>query len=144
MERARRGSETAAGPFYFSPARFARSRFGAPVFRVVIDAGFSCPVRDGAIAVGGCRFCSIEGFRPPTGVPRLPVREQIARALPRLRARYPGAVGFLVYLQPYTNTYGDPARLAAVLDEARATPGAVGIVIGTRPDALPEPILDLL
>jgi uncharacterized protein len=144
VERARRGSDAAAGPFYFSPARFARARFGGPVLRVVVDAGFSCPVRDGALATGGCRFCSIDGFRPPTSRPGSSVSEQVARALPRLRARYPGAVGVLVYLQPYTNTYGPVERLAEALKEARRIEGAVGVVIGTRPDALPGPVLDLL
>jgi len=61
-----------------------------------------------------------------------------------LRRRYPAAIGYLVYLQPYTNTHGPPARVAAALDEARRCPGALGVVVGTRPDALSPEILDLL
>ena len=144
MERARRRKLSVAGPLYLSPAAFARRRFGGTVFRVIVDAGFSCPVRDGTRGRDGCLFCSIEGFRPPSSRPELPLREQIARALPRLWSRYPHAVGFLVYLQPYTNTYGPPERLTQVLDEVRGPAGACGVVIGTRPDCLPEPMLALL
>lgn len=144
MERARRRMPPVAGPLYYSPTAFARRHFGGPVFRVIVDAGFSCPVRDGTLGRGGCLFCSVDGFRPPTSRPELSLREQVEPALPRLRSRYPRASGFLVYLQPYTNTYGSPERLAQVLDEARTLEGAVGTVIGTRPDALPEPILAVL
>jgi len=144
VERARRRQRSVAGPLYLSPGAFARERFGGPVFRVIVDAGFSCPVRDGTLARAGCLFCSIEGFRPLTSRPELPPHEQIARALPRLWARYPHAIGFLVYLQPYTNTYGAPERLAQVLEDVRALEDAVGVVIGTRPDCLPEPVLKVL
>jgi hypothetical protein len=144
VERAHRRQQSVAGPPYLSPAAFTRDHFGGPLFRVVVDTGFSCPVRDGKLGHGGCRFCSIEGFRPPTSRPELPLREQIARALPRLWARYPHAIGFLVYLQPHTNTYGAPERLAQVLEEARAPEDAVGVVIGTRPDCLPAPVLAVL
>lgn len=129
---------------YRSAGSFARERFGGDVCRAVIDAGCACPVRDGSLGSAGCLFCSIDGFRPPTSRPELPVSEQIARALPRLRRRYPRAIGFLAYLQPYTNTYCEPAHLAEVCREALAAPGCLGLVIGTRPDALPPGILDLL
>lgn len=144
MERARRRPSSVAGPLYLSPAAFARAHFGGMVFRVIVDAGFSCPVRDGSLGRGGCRFCSVAGFRPPASRPELPLREQIAGALPRLWRRYPHAIGFLVYLQPYTNTYGPPERLAEVLEEVRGLDDALGLVIGTRPDCLPEPILAVL
>jgi hypothetical protein len=144
VERARRRQRSVAGPLYLTPTAFARERFGGPVFRVIVDAGFSCPVRDGTLGRGGCLFCSIEGFRPPTSRPESPLHEQIARALPRLWARYPHAIGFLVYLQPYTNTYGAPERLAQVLEDVRALEDAVGVVVGTRPDCLPEPVLRVL
>jgi len=144
MERARSLSPAVADPLYHSPASFSRTRFGGPVFRVVVDAGFSCPVRDGTLGTSGCLFCSIEGFRPPTSRPDLSLQEQVSRALPRLWHRYPRAIGFLVYLQPYTHTHGPPERLAAVLEQAGACRGALGVVIGTRPDALPDPILEVL
>jgi len=129
---------------YHTVGRFAREQFGAPIFRVVVDAGCSCPVRDGTRGSDGCAFCSIEGFRPPTARPELSIAEQVARALPRLSARYPQAAGFLVYFQPYTNTHTTPERLEAMLAEASRIEGALGLVIGTRPDALPREILDVL
>ncbi|MFH1144920.1 MAG: TIGR01212 family radical SAM protein [Candidatus Eisenbacteria bacterium] len=131
-------------PLYAGAGRFARERFGCEVFRVVVDAGFSCPNRDGTRAADGCRFCTIDGFRPPTSRPDLPIAEQISRALPILARRYPQAGGYLVYFQPYTNTYGPPERLARLLEEARSANGALGVIVGTRPDALPDPILAVL
>jgi len=129
---------------YHAAGRWARERFGCGIFRVVVDAGFSCPNRDGALARDGCLFCSIDGFRPPTSRPHLTVSAQIARALPVLRRRYPRAGGYLVYFQPYTNTYGPPEKLDAALAEARAAEGALGVVVGTRPDALGDETCDLL
>ncbi len=128
---------------YFSARQFANERFGRALFRVVVDAGFSCPNRDGSRGTGGCLFCSIAGFRPPSSEPGRPLAEQIARALPLLRRRYPRAGGYLLYFQPYTNTYGPPEKLARALAEARAS-GAEGVVVATRPDALPEEMLDVL
>jgi len=138
------GDRTSPGPPYTNPRSVARRRFGGKVFRVAVDAGFSCPVRDGTRATAGCLFCSIDGFRPPASRPKLALSEQVRRALPGLRRRYPAATGYLVYLQPYTSTHGPPERLAAALAEARHCPGALGIVVGTRPDALPGVVLDLL
>ena len=131
-------------PPYYSARRFALERFGCGVFRVVVDAGFSCPNRDGTLGRDGCLFCSIDGFRPPTSCPDLTVRAQVERALPVLRRRYPRAGGYLIYFQPYTNTHGPAEKLAAALAQARAAPGARGVVVGTRPDALPDAILDTL
>ncbi len=129
---------------YRSAGRYLRERFGGMVYRVIVDAGFSCPNRDGTLGSGGCAFCSIDAFRPPTSRPHLTVSEQVARAAGHLARRHPRAAGYLVYLQPYTNTYGSPARLARALAEARACPGALGLVIGTRPDCLPEAMLEVL
>jgi uncharacterized protein len=129
---------------YRSAGRFLRERFGGMVYRVVVDAGFSCPNRDGTLGEHGCSFCTIDAFRPPTSRPHLSVRDQVARARGHLARRHPRAAGHLVYLQPYTNTYGPPERLARVMGEALACPGALGVVIGTRPDCLPEPILEVL
>ncbi len=137
-------ADSAAALPYRSAGQFLRERFGGMSFRVTVDAGFSCPNRDGTLGEHGCAFCAIDAFRPPTSRPHLPVREQVARAAAHLARRYPRAVGYLVYLQPYTNTYGSPERIERVIREALASPGALGVVIGTRPDCLPEPVLDLL
>jgi len=129
---------------YRSAGRFLRERFGGLVYRVIVDAGFSCPNRDGTLGRHGCAFCTIDAFRPPTSRPHLTLSEQVARATLHLARRHPRAAGYLVYLQPHTNTYGTPERLARVLAEARACPGALGVVIGTRPDCLPEAVLEVL
>ncbi len=129
---------------YRSASGFARERFGGPVFRVVVDAGFGCPVRDGRLGRDGCVYCSIDGFRPPTSRPTLTIASQVARALTRLRPRFPRATGFLVYFQPYTNTDGPPERIERVCAEALRIEGCLGLIIGTRPDALPEPVLEVL
>jgi len=132
-------------PVPYAPAgRFLRERFGGPIFRIVVDAGFSCPNRDATLGTQGCAFCNVDGFRPPTSRPQLSISEQIARPLPYLRRRHPGAVGYLVYFQPYTNTYGPASRLAAAVEEALAGEGARGVIVGTRPDCLADDVLDLL
>lgn len=129
---------------YRSAGRYLRERFGGMVYRVIVDAGFSCPNRDGTLGRRGCAFCTIDAFRPPTSRPHLSVATQIARATPHLARRHPRAAGYLVYFQPYTNTYGAPERIARVISAALACDGALGVVIGTRPDCLPEPVLDVL
>jgi radical SAM protein (TIGR01212 family) len=86
----------------------------------------------------------VDGFRPPTSRPEDTLQEQVARGRAVLRERYRRARGYLVYFQPFTNTYGTPEQLRHLIEEALACPGMLGIVIGTRPDCLPEPILDLL
>jgi len=143
MQRSATGVPGAALP-YRGAGRFLRERFGGMVFRIVVDAGFSCPNRDGTLGRQGCAFCAIDAFRPPTSRPHLSVSDQVTRAAPRLARRHPRAAGYLVYLQPYTNTYGAPERIERVLGEALACPGALGVVIGTRPDCLPQPVLDVL
>lgn len=129
---------------YRCASQFARERLGGTVFRVVVDAGFGCPVRDGRLGRDGCVYCSIDGFRPPTSRPTLTTAAQVARALPRLQRRFPRAAGFLIYFQPYTNTDGPPERIEQACAEALRIDGCMGLVIGTRPDALPEPVLEVL
>lgn len=132
-------------PLPYRPAgRYLRGRFGGPVYRVSLDAGFSCPNRDGTLGRAGCIFCNISGFRPPTSRPDRSIAEQITRAVAAQARRHPKAVGFLAYLQPYTNTYGAPEHLARAVRAARAHEGALGVIIGTRPDCLTPGILDLL
>ncbi len=129
---------------YLTASAFLRERFGRRIFRVVVDAGFSCPNRDGTIGWGGCIFCSIEGFRPPTSRPDRTIRQQVEAALPALKRRYGRRSGFLVYFQPYTNTYGPAEKIESLLQEAISIPGSVGVVLGTRPDTLEPDVLDVL
>lgn len=118
-----------------------RDTFACRVHKVCIDAGFTCPNRDGSVATGGCIYCNNGSFSP--GNRRLPVVEQITRGCHYLRQRY-GARKFIAYFQAYTNTYGDLQHLKDLYDAALACEDIVGLAIGTRPDCVPDDVLDLL
>ncbi len=118
------------------------ARYGERVHKLAINAGFTCPNRDGSKGRGGCTFCNNASFSP--NARREPaVAEQIAAGRAVI-ARRTGAKKFLAYFQAYTNTYDDPARLKALYDAALAEPDVIGLSIGTRPDCLPPAVLDLL
>ncbi len=118
---------------------YLRQRFGGPVFKVPVDAGFSCPNRDGTTGTGGCIYCNNSSFSP--GRARLPVRRQIAEGIAAGRRK---AERYIAYFQSFSNTHGLPDQLRALYEEALACPGVVGLAIGTRPDCLPGPVLDCL
>ena len=124
--------------------RFAdhlRQTFGCRVHKVSLDVGFTCPNRDGTVAVGGCIYCNNTSFSP--GNRRLSVTEQLQQGKRFLRQRY-GAQKFIAYFQAYTNTYGDVQHLRDLYDAALVSEDIVGLAIGTRPDCVPEPVLELL
>ncbi len=115
---------------------------GERVHKLAINAGFTCPNRDGSKGRGGCTFCNNASFSP--NARREPdIAEQIAAGR-RVLAKRTGAKKFLAYFQAYTNTYDDPARLKALYDKALAEPDVIGLSIGTRPDCLPPAVLDML
>jgi radical SAM protein (TIGR01212 family) len=117
--------------------------FGCRVHRVSVDAGFSCPNRDGLVGTAGCIYCGGEGSGA-FGIERgIPVAGQIEAGKEVMVRKYK-AKRFIAYFQPYSNTYASPERLRALYDEALAVEDVVGLIIGTRPDCLPEEILDLL
>ena len=120
-----------------------KALYGLPVYKVNVDAGFTCPNRDGFVSTGGCIYCNNDSFRPNACKHTLPVREQIERGIPYLRSRY-GADKFLVYFQPYTNTYAPTGTLERLYREALDTPGVIGLAIGTRPDCVDEEKISLL
>lgn len=128
---------------YYAFSRFLRERFGAKVYRVTIDAGFTCPNVDGSVAVGGCVYCDNRSFSPNRRLPRSAVRDQVRRGVELLQERY-GADRFLAYFQAATNTYAPADRLRRLYDEALDHPQVVGLAVGTRPDCVPDPVLDLL
>jgi uncharacterized protein len=128
---------------YYAFSRFLRERFGRKVYRVTIDAGFTCPNVDGTVAVGGCVFCDNRSFSPNRRLPRSTIREQVERGIATLNKRY-GADRFLAYFQAATNTYATAAKLRRLYDEALAHPQIIGLIIGTRPDCVPDEILDLV
>ncbi|MEY3743725.1 MAG: family radical protein, partial [Pseudomonadota bacterium] len=117
-------------------------RYGKRVHKVALDAGFTCPNRDGTKGTGGCTFCNNVSFSPNTDS-RLDVTRQIAKArlaiAKRTRARH-----FIAYFQAYTNTYADIAELEILYRNALAQPDVIGISVGTRPDCVSAAVLDLL
>lgn len=122
-----------------------RRRFGGRIQRVSIDAGFTCPNVDGAVARGGCNFCDNRSFSPSRRVRLKQVREQLASGIATVRKRYSKVAGFIAYFQPATNTYAPVDQLAEVFRLALdADPEIVGLAIGTRPDCVPDSVLEMI
>jgi radical SAM protein (TIGR01212 family) len=111
--------------------------FGCRVYKVGVDAGFTCPNRDGTVGTGGCIYCNTDSFRPDTATRLKPVHDQIREGISHLKRRY-GAGKFIVYFQPYTNTHAPLQTLIPLYESAIAQPGVVGISVGTRPDCVDE------
>lgn len=116
-------------------------RFGFRVQKISIDAGFTCPNRDGSKGTGGCTFCNNKSFNPGYCSPELSVSQQIEKGKTFFTGRYPD-VRYLAYFQAYTNTYSSLSHLSSLYDEALSHPGILGIVIGTRPDCIDGALLD--
>ncbi|UFS72395.1 TIGR01212 family radical SAM protein [Geomonas sp. RF6] len=117
--------------------------FGCRVQRLSVDAGFTCPNRDGSVGVEGCIFCGGRGSGSFGILRGGGVAEQLEHAKEVMVRKYK-AHAFIAYFQSYSNTYAPVERLAALYDEALAVPGVVGLIVGTRPDCLPDETLDLL
>ncbi|MEZ4488181.1 MAG: TIGR01212 family radical SAM protein [Cyanobacteriota/Melainabacteria group bacterium] len=130
-------------PPYRTFNSYLREYFGERVYRVPIDAGFTCPNRDGVRAFGGCTFCDDRGSGAPTINVENSVREQLEAGMRRIGKRYK-AKKFLAYFQAFTNTYAPEGVLRSIYDVALEYPDVVGICIGTRPDCLEDNVLDLL
>jgi uncharacterized protein len=128
---------------YNAFGRHMKELYGAPVYKVNVDAGFTCPNRDGTVATGGCIYCNNDSFRPAACAGSSSLGEQIRKGIPYLRSRY-GAEKFIVYFQPYSNTYADVGLLERLYREALDHPGVVGLAIGTRPDCVDEEKIALL
>ncbi|MBR6273120.1 MAG: TIGR01212 family radical SAM protein [Bacteroidales bacterium] len=116
-------------------------QFGSRVQKISIDAGFSCPNRDGKISTGGCTFCSNAAFNPSYCKPEKSVRQQIEEGIEFHKRRYRRADKYLAYFQPYSNTYKPLDALKEIYRQALEVPSIIGIVIGTRPDCIDEPLL---
>ncbi len=112
--------------------------------KVVVDAGFTCPNRDGLVGTGGCTYCDNAAFHPGYSTAGVPIHEQIDEGIKFHRIRYRKAEKFLAYFQPYSNTYAPLERLREVYEEALSHPLVAGIVIGTRPDCVDEAKIDYL
>lgn len=122
---------------------YLKKRFGTVVYKVNVDAGFTCPNRDGTLGVTGCIYCNNDSFRPSQCKPDLSIKEQIRNGIGYLSGRYK-ARKFLVYFQPYTNTYAPVEELERLYREALSEPSVIGLAIGTRPDCVDEEKMELL
>lgn len=130
--------------FYYNEfGTYLRSIFGCKVQKITIDAGFTCPNRDGKVGRGGCTYCNNQTFNPAYCHRHLPVREQMIEGISFFAHKYP-TMRYLAYFQAYTNTYDSLDKLKERYEEALEVDGCVGIVIGTRPDCMPEELLDYL
>lgn len=120
-----------------------RRQFGGRVQRIALDAGLSCPNIDGTRARGGCNFCDASGSLAAYGARRLSLRGQLERGMRHLGKRF-RAAKFIAYLQPHTNTHAPVEHLREIFAEILEHPQAVGLALGTRPDCLPDGVLDHL
>lgn len=118
--------------------------FGGRVQKISIDAGFSCPNRDGKISTGGCTFCRNDAFNPSYCRPDKSVRQQIEEGIEFHQRRYRRAKSYLAYFQAFSNTYKPVDELDRLYREALSVEGVIGIVIGTRPDCISKEILEML
>ena len=145
-----------------SYSNYFTKQFGGRVQKISIDAGFSCPNRDGKISTGGCTFCSNEAFNPSYCRPEKSIKQQIDEGIEFHRKRYRRANQYLAYFQPFSNTYKPLEELKSIYSQAfeaidsrqhttqrrndmtskaLETPRVIGIVIGTRPDLIDEALL---
>lgn len=115
--------------------------FGGRVQKISIDAGFSCPNRDGTLSTGGCTFCSNQAFNPSYCRPDKSIRQQIEEGIEFHQRRYRRAAQYLAYFQPFSNTYKPLEELQRIYQQALEVPGVIGLVIGTRPDLVDEALL---
>ncbi|MFH0729672.1 MAG: TIGR01212 family radical SAM protein [Pseudomonadota bacterium] len=122
---------------------YLRELFGCRVQKISVDAGLSCPNRDGTLSTGGCIFCNATGSGTGAHARKLSITEQLQQGKAWLTKRYK-AKKFIAYFQSFTNTYAPTEKLSGLYREALAIDGIVGLSIGTRPDCVAPPVLDLL
>lgn len=125
-----------------SYAGYFKRTFGERVQKLTIDAGFTCPNRDGTIGTGGCTYCNNDAFNPSYCQPAKPVTQQLDEGIQFHANRYRRAKKFLAYFQAYSNTYAPIEQLKKLYNEALNYSNIIGLVIGTRPDCISEELLD--
>lgn len=130
--------------FYYTYGSALRNRFGGRVQRVSIDAGFTCPNVDGTLTKGGCVFCDNRSFSPSRRVRLKTVLDQLESGIKTVRQRYGKVAGFIAYFQPATNTYAPIDQLEELYTAAIEHESVVGLAIGTRPDCVPDNVLNLI
>lgn len=130
--------------FLYNPyGQFLQEKFGARVHKVSVHAGFTCPNRDGTVARGGCTYCNIVSFTPENARPKYSVRDQIDSVVAFMKRRF-DAKKFIIYFQPYSNTYAPVEHLERLYRDALTYPEVVGLSIGTRPDCIDDEKLQML
>ncbi len=123
---------------------YFRKEFGERVQKISVDAGFTCPNRDGTLARGGCTYCNNDAFNPSYCNPQKSVTQQVAEGIEFHKVRYRRSSRYLVYFQPYSNTYASLEKLKSLYEEALRQEDVIGLVIGTRPDCVDGEKLDYL
>jgi len=127
-----------------SYAGYFKRTFGGRVQKLTIDAGFSCPNRDGSIGVGGCTYCNNDAFNPSYCSPTKSITQQLEEGISFHGVRYRRAESYLAYFQAYSNTHASAQKLKEFYSEALAHPKVIGLVIGTRPDCVDEEKLNYI
>ncbi len=130
-------------PLYNAYGRYVQQKFGGRVHKVSVHAGFTCPNRDGAAGRGGCTYCNIVSFTPESARPKYSVSDQIQSGIAFLKKRF-AAEKFIVYFQPYSNTYAPVDHLERLFRDALQHPEVVGLAIGTRPDCVDDEKFEML
>ena len=130
-------------PYYYDYGTWIRHRFPFRVQKISIDAGFTCPNRDGRISMGGCIYCDNRTFNPAYCQRKDSITQQLEAGKQFFARKYP-EMKYLAYFQAYTNTYASIDHLRQLYEEALRVKDVVGIVIGTRPDCVSDELLDYL
>ena len=129
---------------YNSFVGYFKQKYGCRLQKIVVDAGFTCPNRDGRVGFGGCTYCNNDAFHPNYSTPDKPILQQLEEGIEFHQNRYRKAEEYLAYFQSYSNTYAPLEHLKELYMQALAHPKVRGIAIGTRPDCIDEEKLDWL
>lgn len=143
MNQISQGTPLWGGKRYHAFNWHLRQIFGTKVFKVALDAGFTCPNRDGTVGTDGCIYCSHRGSGDFAGSAELSLREQFGQVRDMMSKKWPQAK-YIAYFQAYSNTYGTVEHLRQIYEQVLAEPGVIGLAIATRPDCLPEEVLEYL
>lgn len=130
-------------PLYRKFQDFLNEHFDTKIQKISLNAGFTCPNRDGNKGLGGCTYCNNQTFNPAYCKTEKSITLQLEEGIRFFARKYP-QMNYLAYFQAYTNTYGELEHLKALYEEALKVPGVKGLVIGTRPDCMPDALLDYL
>lgn len=132
------------GKRYNSFVGYFKRKYGERLQKIVLDAGFTCPNRDGKVGRGGCTYCDNAAFHPSYSTAGKSLYQQMDEGIEFHKVRYRTTEHYLAYFQSFSNTYGPLEKLRKLYEEALSHPDVVGIVIGTRPDCVDEEKLDYL